>query len=262
MNIGSNAVKFTAEGAVRMTVELVGSAEEPACRFVVRDTGMGIPVGDRKRIFEQYTQLGIATAPREGTGLGLHIVEQIVEAMNGSVEVDSDVGVGTTFTVTIPFAPAASAPPPNEPVAVRAESPGGDDRWPLSVLLVDDTKVNRDLAEAMLTRMCTAVSTAQDGREALALFERQRPDVVLMDVQMPVLDGLEATRAIRGLEAEAGAARVPIIVVTGQSTDGHRRTCLEAGADECLFKPFGVDDLREVIRPFAEKSRAQGWSKS
>ena len=252
MNLASNAVKYTAKGSVRVTMERAQANENRrACRFTVTDTGIGIADSDRDRIFHQFTQAdGSLARPYDGAGLGLHIAREIVSAMKGSIEVNTVPGEGSTFSFIVPFAEADS-----QPARLAVPEPQAEGPWPLEVLLVDDTKVNREMASAMLEDLCTKVVVATSGEQALAMWEDARPDLILMDIQMPVMDGLEATRIIRERERAAQEPAVPIIVLTGHGTEHQRQQCLEAGASDCLFKPFGFDDLHEAIRPFAGQGK-------
>jgi CheY-like chemotaxis protein/anti-sigma regulatory factor (Ser/Thr protein kinase) len=252
MNLMSNAVKFTDHGSVGVTLGRAGGEQDDqACRFTVSDTGIGIAETDHEPIFRQFTQAdGSLARPYEGAGLGLYIAREIVSAMGGRIEVESVVGQGSTFSLIIPFAEADSPP-----AQAAVPEPKEGQPWPLQVLLVDDAELNREMAQAMLEELGTEVTVATTGEQALALWEETRPDLILMDIQMPVMDGLEATQIIRQRERSTQAPRVPIIVLTGHGTTEQKQQCLEAGASDCLFKPFGFEDLREAIRPFADQGK-------
>ena len=245
-NLGANAVKYTADGSVELSLSLDDAdASAPLCRFTVADTGIGIGDGDRDGLFDPFTQVnGQSTHAQEGSGLGLSIVRDIVAAMNGTVELDSAPGEGSTFHVTVPFGQARSDPPEEDLPSVHPAS----ERQTLRVLVVDDDRVNVQMATMMLEEMGHQVVAARNGQQAIEQWSAEAPDVVLMDLQMPGMGGLEAIGRIREQENAAGRDRVPIMAVTGHGTAEHRDKCLAAGADECLFKPFRYEDLRDSLR--------------
>ncbi|MBW2528393.1 MAG: response regulator [Deltaproteobacteria bacterium] len=244
-NLGSNAVKYTAEGSVVLEVAREETdSEDPTLRFSVSDTGIGIGDRDRASLFDPFTQLNGSTGrSQDGAGLGLSIVRQIVAAMDGRVQFESEPGRGSTFHVIVPLEPARSAPPEDAPSSEHPPS----ERPSLRVLLVDDDRVNLQMGELMLAELHHQVVVARDGQQAIEQWSPARPDVVLMDLQMPGMDGLEAIRRIRRQEEAEQRNPVPILAVTGHGTAEHRAKCLSAGADDCLFKPFRIEDLRDAL---------------
>ncbi|ADI84120.1 PAS domain-containing protein [Geobacter sulfurreducens] len=247
-NLVGNAVKFTEQGAI--TVQL-GAAAVDDCRIDVScsvgDTGAGISPEKFDTIFDPFVQAdGSTTRIHGGTGLGLAIVRRLVEAMDGVISVASEPGMGSTFSFRVRLRGAPddiASPPPATGWAVAEKSVAVR---PLSVLLVDDSAVSRKVVSLLLESDGHRVTFAGDGVEALAAIGREAFDLVLMDVQMPVMDGFEAMRAIRAGEA-AGGARLPIIALTARALAGDRELCLEAGADDYLAKPVNFSELRRVI---------------
>jgi len=236
LNLVSNAVKFTERGGVAIAVD----GTDGRVRFTVTDTGIGVPDAVRPHLFTEFYQ-GDSSITRRfgGTGLGLAICRRIVGLMGGEIGVDSRPGGGSAFWFTVPLE-AASAPDgadAPEPVAVRLR--------PLRVLLAEDNPVNRKVAVALLTRQGHAVTVAGDGAEALDLVRGERFDVVLMDMQMPRMDGLEAARRIRALPGTRGA--VPIVALTANALAGDAERCLAAGMNDYVPKPIVPEALAAAL---------------
>ena len=256
MNLVGNAVKFTNEGGV--TVEVTpeqGRQAEPMLRVAVIDTGPGIPAEEQRRLFESFTQLDGSTTRRYGgTGLGLAISSQLAGLMGGAIGVLSEPGQGSTFWFTLKTGRSRARPEAAPLVAAPSESRSGPapdrparERAKLPrILLAEDNPVNRKVATAMLTGLGYEVDTVVNGREAVSAWVRLPYRLVLMDCQMPVLDGYEATREIR--ERERGGERTIIIAMTANAMKGDREQCLAAGMDDYLAKPVRQDVLRDVLR--------------
>jgi len=221
-----------------------------ALHFAVEDTGIGIPADKHKLIFDAFTQADGSTSRRYGgSGLGLAICARVVEIMHGRIWVDSAPGLGSTFHFTARFG-RSSAMPASVPVAVEPGA-GATRLRSLTILVVEDNAVNRLLATKLLEKDGHRVVTANDGREALETLARQRFDVVFMDVQMPVLNGFEATAAIR--RSESGSRRHQFIVaVTAHALKGDHERCLEAGMDAYITKPLNRADIRRALAQAVE----------
>ncbi|MEW6755248.1 MAG: two-component regulator propeller domain-containing protein [Candidatus Latescibacterota bacterium] len=248
LNLVGNAAKFTAEGSVEVTVECLRRPPgEVWLGFAVADTGIGIPPDKQQAIFEHFTQVDASTTRRYGgSGLGLAIASHLVALMGGTITVDSEVGRGSTFRFTVRLQPAAAGGgPPGSPAAGGPAAARGAG-VPLCVLLAEDNAFNQRVACGLLRRHGHRVDVAANGLEAIAALEAQQYDVVLMDVQMPVMDGLQATATIRQRE-QGGPRRVPIIGLTAQALAGDRERCLEAGMDSYVPKPFRSSQLLAAI---------------
>lgn len=230
VNLVGNAVKFTERGRV----ELVARWHAGVLRVEVSDTGPGIAEAELPGLFEPFVQAGPRNARAEGTGLGLAISRELAELMGGSVTASSDGRSGSVFRLELP-APLAAAPRSEVPAPPPAPAPR-------AVLIVDDNELNRLLGQKLLERDGHSVEVASDGREALAAIARRSPDVVLMDLEMPGLDGLETTRELR----RRGSA-VPVIALTANAIQGDRERCLAAGMDGYLPKPLDLAALRAVF---------------
>jgi CheY-like chemotaxis protein/nitrogen-specific signal transduction histidine kinase len=245
LNLMGNAVKFTAAGSV--TTE-VSAASVDGCRvdlrFAVRDTGIGIPVEKQRLIFEPFRQAeGCMTRKYGGTGLGLAIVTKLLGLVGGRIWVESKEGVGSTFYFTAPFLLSHELlAPRNDPVMLD-QAPAS----PLSVLVAEDNHVSRLLVGRLLAKQGHTVTEALTGLEAVTLYERGAFDMILMDIQMPDMDGLEATVEIRARESATGE-HIPIIALTAHAINGDRERCLEAGMDDYLSKPIRPSELSAAIR--------------
>ena len=236
VNLLGNAFKFTQEGRVDLRIRQLDSAP-PRLRFEVGDTGAGIPTEALESLFDPFTQADASASRRQsGSGLGLAICHRLVEAMEGRIGVESELGRGSLFWVEIPFETSDSPEPPTAP-AQPFEPLGGH------VLLVEDNPVNRHVAVAMLDKLGIEAEVAEDGRHALELFTPNRFDLILMDCQMPELDGYAATRAIRQREQETETPPIPILALTADAQEENRRRCLEAGMDDYLAKPLRIEVL-------------------
>jgi signal transduction histidine kinase/FixJ family two-component response regulator len=249
LNLLSNAVKFTERGMVGMVVKSQPSRDGivDVC-LAVRDTGIGISPDAQRAIFEPFTQADSSTTRRfGGTGLGLAICQRLVAAMGGTLEIESEPGCGSTFRVTIPLARG-------ERPRLRAGTP---DRIrptirPLRILVAEDNAINQKIAAMILAKMGHHVDVVQNGELAVAAVERSDYDLVLMDCEMPVMDGYTATRAIRRLPRRAA---VPIVAMTAHAMAEDRQRCLAAGMDDYLSKPVSVDRLSEAIQSIVEAKR-------
>ena len=244
VNLAGNAVKFTERGRVRVEVEAAGAGESGVeLRFAVEDTGIGIPREKHEQIFEAFVQVdGSMTRRYGGTGLGLAISSRLVALMGGCLWVESEPGRGSIFRFTVKL--GLAVPPPAQAPARKPAAAATERR--LRVLLVEDNAVNQRLARLLLEKQGHTVTVAGDGREALRALESEPFDLVLMDVQMPHMDGLEATRAIREREKETGR-RVPVVAMTAHALKGDRERCLEAGMDGYISKPIRADELLEAV---------------
>jgi signal transduction histidine kinase/CheY-like chemotaxis protein len=245
INLVGNGLKFTAAGGVIVSVhQAAGREGEVDLLFSVIDTGCGIPGDKQESIFEAFVQADASTNRRYGgTGLGLAISSQLVKLMRGRIWVESEVGLGSAFHFTATLALGAALPAPAEPVTVAAPDSAA---VPLRVLLVEDSVVNQSFAVRMLTRRGCTVTVADNGRKGLAQHASQPFDLILMDVQMPEMDGLEATAAIRQREKLTGV-HVPIVAMTAYAMKGDRERCFEAGMDGYVSKPVDAGELFRVI---------------
>ena len=251
LNLIGNAVKFTAAGRVSVRiqpVELCG--ERIHLQFSVSDTGIGIPPDRQQYVFEPFCQADGSTTRRYGgSGLGLSISAKLVSLMGGRIWVDSAPGQGSTFHFTACFQPA---PESEEPLPLPAPEDVELGRFlpPLRILLVEDNPVNQKLAARMLEKRGHQVTVAGNGREAVTLTQAGAFDLVLMDIHMPEMDGLEASAAIRALERATGE-HVAIVAMTALAMAGDREKCLQAGMDGYLAKPIRPAELFAALQKHA-----------
>ncbi|MBK7951590.1 MAG: response regulator [Deltaproteobacteria bacterium] len=244
VNLVGNAIKFTEQGSVAIEIVLVDAdADGAVLEARVRDTGIGVPSGVKAHIFDAFAQAdGSTTRQFGGTGLGLAIVKRIVGLMGGDVAVDSEPGQGSVFSFTARLAPAASRDegsasfvPVQEAKATRPARRTG-----CRVLVAEDNPVNTEVVTAMLRLLGHEVESVANGRAAVEVSGLRSFDLVLMDCQMPEMDGFAATRAIREREQQTGRSgqRVPVVALTAHAMTGDREHCLAAGMDDYLSKPF------------------------
>ena len=251
-NLLGNAVKFTKQGSI--TLRLQRDAASGRLSTEVLDTGPGIAPADLATAFEAFGQVGGAdTNPTEGTGLGLTIARDIARAMGGDLVLRSTVGTGTSalFTALLPDAPPAAAAAVPHPAPTSASATGAH------VLIAEDDDVNAVIATAYLEQLGMQVERVRDGRQAVrhALREVNRPDLVLMDCRMPLLDGMAATREIRRQERTLGLSRLPVVALTASSCEVSRAICLDAGMDDFLSKPYTQKELAQVLGQWARREQ-------
>ena len=241
-NLLGNAIKFTLNGQVSLQVEGCGDGKPSQCiRFTVQDTGIGIADEHKESIFDPFLQIDSALSRRyDGMGLGLAVTKALVKQAGGGIHFDSRLEAGTTFYVELPLPAEAEAKQAPQPAKTEQAEAGS-----LRFLVVEDNQLNRTLAQAMLTKLGHECSFAVNGQEALQAMDENNYDIVIMDCQMPVMDGYEATRYIR--QKEAGKSRIPILAITANAMTGDRERCLDAGMDEYLSKPYTIDQLKEKI---------------
>ena len=247
-NLIGNAIKFTSTGSVRVTADALELGEDSVVvRLEVDDTGVGIATRDVEQLFDAFYQTGDSRRRLSGTGLGLAIAHQLVEQMGGTITVESTVGVGSCFTVDIPFQLALTTSATGTAEVTLGASEGWDEQWRRGarVLVVDDDEVNRRVATHWLRRAGYRVEAAEDGIEAIDMLKRRRFHLVLMDAQMPQLDGLETTAMIRAMPQPI--ASVPIIAFTASAMRGDREACLEAGMNDFLAKPIDPQHLLATV---------------
>lgn len=241
-NLVSNALKFTSEGAVRLTVS---AQEGDRVAFRVSDTGVGFDEAQKARIFQRFQQAdGSITRRFGGTGLGLAISTALVDLMGGALDCDGQPGEGASFWFDIPLPPAEGEAAAAAPAAERVTDIAAA---PLRILLADDHPANRKVVEIMLSGTAMELVAVDDGRQAVDAFLDGGFDLVLMDMQMPVMDGLTATREIRTLEAEGGLKRTPVLMLTANAMAEHVEAGVLAGADGHLTKPITLAALFAAI---------------
>jgi PAS domain S-box-containing protein len=259
LNIAGNAVKFTDAGHIDLEVSIARELGDLAvARFVVTDTGVGIDEQAQASLFEKFTQADVSISRRfGGTGLGLSIAKQLVELMGGAIGFSSVVGQGSQFCFEIPLqraeAPEAAAPKAAAAATPAAPAPTAA-QHALRVLIVEDNKINQKLAQLIVEHAGHAVDLADNGLEAVEAAAAKQYDVILMDLQMPVLDGIEATKRIRAL---SGPARnTPIIALTSHAMTGTREEVLAAGTDDFVSKPFDAPTLLAKMLHLARFQKA------
>jgi len=255
-NLVGNAIKFTEQGSIHVAVKTQARSDaQITLLFSVADTGVGVAPDKLTSIFDAFVQADTSVTRRfGGTGLGLTISARLVAMMGGRIWVESTLGQGSTFFFTAVFELASTLPddqtPPPEPIhvaaAMAAHGAAGATTPQLRILLAEDNAVNQKLAVRLLTKHGYAVTVANNGREALDALAQADYDVVLMDVQMPEMDGLEAVRQIRQRE-QGQPHHLPVIAMTAHAMQGDRERCLEAGMDDYVSKPIKVDELLRAI---------------
>jgi CheY-like chemotaxis protein len=244
-NLVSNAVKFTEAGLIKLDAQC-GPAPggAPTLRLAVSDTGIGFDGAQKDRLFGRFEQAdGAVTRRFGGSGLGLAICRQLAEMMGGDLDCESEPGGGSTFILTVPLN-AAEAPviatPDAEPRPTR-------EARAVRVLLADDHPTNRKVVELILASASVELTSVENGEQAVRAYREGTYDLVLMDMQMPVMDGLSATRAIRDFECEAERPITPIVMLTANALPEHVAAARIAGADRHLAKPFQAADLLALI---------------
>ncbi len=253
-NLLGNAFKFTPAGSVQLSVKYIDIPESDIVElyFTIIDTGIGISHEDQKLLFQDFRQVGESTQHIQGTGLGLAITQNLLTLMGGTITLTSESGRGSQFKVCIPLKHATEV---NSQVESKTVEPinsvklKSTDRR-LKVLLVEDNVVNQMISRAMLEHLNCEIAIASDGKAAIAEYQNQHPDLILMDCNMPIMDGFEATRHIRRLEQQTNQPHIPIIAVTAHAFDHIRQDCLDAGMDEHLSKPFDLNQLAMLLNQF------------
>jgi two-component system, sensor histidine kinase and response regulator len=262
INLVSNAIKFTHAGTVAIDVSVL--RRDPGAvltRFEVRDTGIGIAPETLATLFQPFVQADSSTTRHfGGTGLGLSIVRRLAELMGGEVGVESQPGRGSTFwfILPLPITDAADADAHRGAPSATGDAGKPGERFAGKVLLVEDNVVNQKVARSFLERLGCDVAVAGNGLEAVQAFAQGRFDLVLLDLQMPLMDGYAATSCLRKLEQNRH--RTPIVALTASAMTGQRERCLEAGMDELLTKPLDVKRLRAVLVQFGLRADADGGS--
>jgi PAS domain S-box-containing protein len=249
LNLLANAVKFTLRGSIRLAITAEsGTGGAEMLKFAVVDTGIGIPQDRLPRLFNRFSQADASIRDRfGGTGLGLAICKQLAERMGGEIGVETALGHGSTFWFTIRLARAPVAAAPSAPRLQGVAAPRG-----VRVLLVEDGRMNQEIARIFLEHAGYEVSVAEDGAAALAALERDTYDIVLMDMQMPGMDGPETTRRIR---ARGGRlAEMPIVALTARVFSEDVAECLDAGMNGHLAKPFDRADMVATVERFTAKA--------
>ncbi len=249
INLVGNAVKFTHQGSVSLDIWL---EQDAFIIYQVKDTGIGIPEAQLEHIFDSFTQVdGGHTREYEGTGLGLALVKNMVEGMGGSIQASSIEGEGSTFTVTMPYVAgrspdadtADSGSNVTEETPVKADTSSAKKR---KILVCEDNPVNRQVLSRMLTNLGYETDMVENGEQALQALERNDYALILMDYQMPVMNGLEATRCIRC--SDRPYRDIPILALTANAMDGDREKCLQAGMNDYLAKPIKLEQLKNLLK--------------
>jgi CheY-like chemotaxis protein/HPt (histidine-containing phosphotransfer) domain-containing protein len=245
----TNAIKFTERGRVKLTLRRELHAGFDMLRFEIADTGIGIAAADQHLLFENFSQIDRSDARRHGgTGLGLAISKRLAQAMGGAIGVVSSAGAGSVFWFTALLPPAASpsSVPALKPVHIRAAR----------ILVVDDNRLNQIVAEAILAQDGHEVVLAANGAQAVSAVQAGAFDLVLMDMRMPVMDGMEATRRIRALAAPA--CDVPIVALSANVMAEQITRCREAGMNDHLAKPVDRDSLRRMVAAWTSAAKNNG----
>ena len=248
LNLANNAIKFTEKGFININIEYLGKDKDKhKIKVSVEDTGIGINKEDIKGLFKSFSQLDASSTKQYGgTGLGLAISKRLVEMMEGEIGVTSKKDVGSTFWFTAKF---NGGVPPVKKEETKVNGQKRELKTNKSVILVvEDNIINQKITAFSLTKAGMKVTIANNGKEAVKLFHKQHFDVVLMDIQMPVMDGFDATIAIRNIEkSQQNNSHTPIIALTANAMQGDAERCLKAGMDDYISKPFKIENLIKVL---------------
>lgn len=256
LNLVGNAIKFTAVGFVKVTCrEVSRSGEQAVLEFTVKDTGVGIAAEHHKNLFKRFSQVDNSSTRRaQGSGLGLAIVKEMVELMGGRVQLQSALNQGTEVVFTVKLLVAASDRTASEvPLAGHAVVPPVDTKFRGRVLVVEDVVMNQMVLCKVLERLGLESRIAVNGQEALELLAKESFDLVLMDGQMPVMDGYETTALIRSGEVPGVNQKLPVVALTAHAMVGEDKKCLDAGMDDYLTKPLDRSKLIEVLAKYLPK---------
>jgi len=252
VNLINNAIKFTEEGHVHVNVALEYRNDLPFTRFDIEDTGMGIPSGKQAEIFESFTQADGSTSRQyEGTGLGLAITKKLAELMGGELTLHSEEGKGSIFSLIVPVGRNVAEEPALNMHDIGDSSSDDDgsrtdqEKFSGRVLVAEDVMTNQMLAKLLLEQMGLGITIADDGQLAVEQALAHEFDLILMDIQMPNMNGYEATRALR-----KKGITTPIIALTAHAMKGDREKCLEAGCDDYLSKPIDRDKLENILSKY------------
>jgi PAS domain S-box-containing protein len=247
VNLLSNAVKFTPDNG-EIGLEVLANAEEEVVALTVWDTGIGIAPQKMDRLFQPFVQVDSGLARKhEGTGLGLYLVHRLIDMHGGNISLESSEGQGSRFTITLPwrtYMPSTNLKEGEVPTPAPPTTPPPARPQPITILMAEDNEASITLLFDYFTALGYQVTVARNGIEAIERAREKRPDIILMDIQMPEMDGLEATRHIR---ADTVTAMVPIIALTALTMPGDRERCLEAGINEYLGKPVNLGRLVQMI---------------
>jgi CheY-like chemotaxis protein len=255
LNLLGNAVKFTAQGSVTLEI---GTRSLPSGALLldcaVRDTGIGMDARQQENILKPFTQADSSTARKfGGTGLGLSISKALVELMGGEIVIKSESGKGSEFSFFIKTEPYEGA---SETTSSATQDDIANRRYEgFTILVAEDNEINQEIAEALLSEMGFSIDIAEDGEACVRAFAEKDYDLIFMDIRMPVMDGLAATREIRRIERERAALRtsaahpprVPIIAMTANAMQEDRDAGAEAGMDGHISKPISIDEIRSVL---------------
>jgi PAS domain S-box-containing protein len=245
INLGYNAIKFTSEGSITLHAQLLRDKPDTLC-FKVSDTGMGIPAEKIETIFQPYEQADNSiTRKHGGLGLGLSIVSQLVELMEGRIAVSSTVGEGTTFTIELPFI-AGNAEPKEDIENSLSDVIQGTQR-PLRILLAEDNPLNVFVIKSFLKELPHTINVVDNGKQALEQYKKEHYDLVLMDIQMPEMDGYTAMQMIRSYESSAGRRSSYITALTAHAMAEEREKALQAGFNEYITKPIELTYFIKMV---------------
>ncbi|WP_417477009.1 ATP-binding protein [Maricaulis sp.] len=254
-NLIANALKFTEAGSVKVAAALRAGVQGDELVFEIADTGIGMDAETCSRLFAPFMQADASTSRKfGGTGLGLSISRRLCELMDGWIRVESEPGQGSVFSFAIPAirsqpAAAETAQPGSTPGEAEAILPR------TTILAAEDVLTNRLVLQSLLAPRCREITLVEDGAQAIEAWKRRRPDIILMDIQMPVMDGVTAIRALRALEAEQNLPRTPIIALTANTMADQINAYRQAGADNHLAKPYRLESLTAIIRETLAASR-------
>ena len=263
LNLIDNAIKFTNDGEIAIQFGMLRQTdEEVVLQCGIRDTGPGIPPDIKENIFDSFFQGDASTTKKyPGVGLGLAISRQLVRMMDGDIWVNSEPGRGSTFHFTVRLKKVQEPGPRRNEILEKKQNRPQDTPAPpvknLKILLAEDNPINQRLAERLLENRGHTVTTADNGKEALIAFENGDFDLVIMDIQMPEMDGIEATKAIRA--SESGTRNhLPILAMTAYAMDSDRKRILEAGMDAYLAKPINPAEFYRMIEELAVSKSTKG----
>lgn len=257
LNLTSNAIKFTEKGKVKISLKLITEQEDQiSIAFKVHDTGIGIPRNKQQSVFDFFEQVTSDTSRRyAGTGLGLSIAKRLVELQGGEVALDSVVGEGSDFYFTMDFGKVTDEVKAEIlKTRCRLQQPVIQNGKGIKVLIVEDNPINQLLVIKVLENQGYEITVAGNGRIALEAYEKQSFDIILMDLQMPELDGYETTRIIRNMGGERG--EIPIVAMTAHTIKGELEKCVSIGMNDYISKPFNASELYQKIDIIIEKARS------